>query len=55
VIELVDFAALELFRALGRHEVEYVTVGGVAIQAYGGQRWTAAGSRRRAAARNAGG
>lgn len=35
-----DFDALELFRALGRHEVEYVTVGGVAIQAYGGQRMT---------------
>lgn len=34
------FDALELFRALGRHEVEYVTVGGVAIQAYGGQRMT---------------
>jgi hypothetical protein len=29
-----DFDALELFRALGRHEVEYVTVGGVAIQTY---------------------
>ena len=35
-----DFDALELFRALGCHEVEYVTVGGVAIQAYGGQRMT---------------
>jgi len=35
-----DFDALELFRALSRHEVEYVTVGGVAIQAYGGQRMT---------------
>jgi hypothetical protein len=34
------FDARELFRALGRHEVEYVTVGGVAIQAYGGQRMT---------------
>ena len=35
-----EFDALELFRALGRHDVEYVTVGGVAIQAYGGQRMT---------------
>jgi hypothetical protein len=34
------FDALELFSALGRHEVQYVTVGGVAIQAYGGQRMT---------------
>lgn len=38
--EPADFDALELFRALGRHGVEYVTVGGVAIQAYGGQRMT---------------
>ena len=38
--EAAGFDALELFRALGRHEVEYVTVGGVAIQAYGGQRLT---------------
>jgi len=37
---VTDFDALELFRALDRHEVEYVTVGGVAIQAYGGQRMT---------------
>jgi hypothetical protein len=29
-----------MFRALARHEVEYVTIGGVAIQAYGGQRMT---------------
>jgi len=35
-----DFDALELFRALGRREVAYVTVGGVAIQAYGSQRMT---------------
>ncbi len=38
--EPADFDALEMFRALGRHKVEYVTVGGVAIQAYGGQRMT---------------
>ncbi|MBS1870545.1 MAG: hypothetical protein JSS99_12885 [Actinobacteria bacterium] len=38
--EPADFDALELFRALGRHQVEYVTVGGVAVQAYGGQRMT---------------
>lgn len=37
---MTDFDALELFRAFNRHEVEYVTVGGVAIQAYGGQRMT---------------
>lgn len=35
-----QFDARELFRALARHEVEYVTIGGVAIQAYGGQRMT---------------
>lgn len=35
-----DFNALELFRALGHHRVEYITIGGVAIQAYGGQRMT---------------
>lgn len=34
------FDARELFKALARHEVEYVTIGGVAIQAYGGQRLT---------------
>jgi hypothetical protein len=34
------FDARELFRALGRREVEYLTAGGVAIQAYGGQRLT---------------
>jgi len=40
VTEPPEFDALELFRAFGRHGVEYVTVGGVAIQAYGGQRMT---------------
>ncbi len=34
------FDARELFAALARHEVEYVTVGGIAIQAHGGQRMT---------------
>lgn len=34
------FDARELFSALARHDVEYVTVGGIAIQAYGGQRLT---------------
>ncbi len=34
------FDARELFRALARHEVDYLTVGGIAIQAYGGQRLT---------------
>jgi Nucleotidyl transferase AbiEii toxin, Type IV TA system len=34
------FHPRELFQALARHEVEYVTVGGVAIQAYGAQRLT---------------
>lgn len=34
------FDARELFKALARHDVEYVTIGGVAIQAYGGQRLT---------------
>jgi hypothetical protein len=32
--------ARELFRALAKHNVEYVTIGGIAIQAYGGQRLT---------------
>lgn len=35
-----EFDARELFTALARHDVEYVTVGGIAIQAYGGQRLT---------------
>lgn len=30
----------ELFAALARHEVEYVTVGGIAVLAHGGQRAT---------------
>lgn len=34
------FDARELFRALDRHGVEYVTIGGIAIQAHGGQRMT---------------
>ena len=34
------FDAREMFAALAKHEVEYVTIGGVAIQAYGGQRLT---------------
>ena len=34
------FEARELFRALAAHGVEYVTVGGIAVQAHGGQRVT---------------
>ncbi len=34
------FDARELFRALARHDVEYVTIGGIAIAAHGGQRLT---------------
>lgn len=34
------FDARELFAALARHEVDYVTIGGIAIQAHGGQRLT---------------
>ncbi|MGA7704532.1 MAG: hypothetical protein WB998_06510 [Solirubrobacteraceae bacterium] len=34
------FDARELFRALERRDVEYITIGGIAIQAYGGQRLT---------------
>jgi len=34
------FDARELFRALVEHGVDFVTVGGVAIQAHGGQRMT---------------
>jgi len=34
------FDARELFRGLAHHDVDYVTIGGVAIQAYGGQRLT---------------
>jgi hypothetical protein len=35
-----SFDARELFRALAHRNVEYVTIGGIAIQAYGGQRLT---------------
>jgi hypothetical protein len=34
------FDARELFRALARHNVDYLTIGGIAIQAHGGQRLT---------------
>ncbi len=34
------FDARELFGALAGHAVDYVTIGGIAIQAYGGQRLT---------------
>ncbi len=34
------FDARELFAALARHDVDYVTIGGIAIQAHGGQRLT---------------
>ena len=34
------FDARELFAALARHEVDYVTIGGIAVQAHGGQRLT---------------
>jgi hypothetical protein len=34
------FDARELFRALARHDVDYITIGGIAIQAHGGQRLT---------------
>ncbi|NLT05326.1 MAG: nucleotidyl transferase AbiEii/AbiGii toxin family protein [Solirubrobacterales bacterium] len=34
------FDARELFAALARHGVEYVTVGGIAMQAHGAQRLT---------------
>jgi hypothetical protein len=34
------FDARELFAALAHHHVEYVTIGGIAIQAHGGQRLT---------------
>jgi hypothetical protein len=40
VTEPGTFDARELFRALAHHDVEYVTIGGIAIQAYGGQRLT---------------
>jgi len=34
------FDPAALFATLSRHEVEYVTIGGIAIQAHGGQRLT---------------
>lgn len=34
------FDARALFKALAHHDVEYLTIGGIAIQAYGGQRLT---------------
>jgi hypothetical protein len=40
VTDTGTFDARELFRALARRDVEYVTIGGIAIQAYGGQRLT---------------
>lgn len=35
-----SFDARELFAALARHEVDYVTIGGIAVLAHGGQRVT---------------
>jgi hypothetical protein len=40
VSEPSGFDARELFAALAKHAVAYVTVGGIAIQAHGGQRLT---------------
>jgi len=40
VSEAPRFDARELFAALARHKVEYVTIGGIAVQAHGGQRLT---------------
>jgi hypothetical protein len=40
VSEPGTFDAVRLFAALARREVEYVTIGGIAIQAHGGQRLT---------------
>jgi hypothetical protein len=40
VNEPTRFDARELFAALARHGVDYVTIGGIAIQAHGGQRLT---------------
>lgn len=34
------FDPIEIFRALARNEVSFVTVGGIAVQAHGGQRMT---------------
>ena len=36
----VRFDATRIFKALADHEVAYVTIGGVAMQAHGGQRFT---------------
>lgn len=36
------FDARQLFRALTEHDVQYVTIGGIAVQAHGGQRLTRA-------------
>lgn len=36
----MTFNPRALFAALARHEVDYVTIGGMAIQAHGGQRLT---------------
>jgi hypothetical protein len=35
-----EFDARALFKALANHDVEYVTIGGIAIQAHGGRRLT---------------
>jgi hypothetical protein len=35
-----QFDARELFKALAHHDVDYLTIGGIAIQAHGGQRLT---------------
>ena len=35
-----DFDVFELLRALARHEVDYVVIGGVAVQAHGHRRTT---------------
>jgi hypothetical protein len=40
VSELGTFDARQLFVALAQHGVAYVTIGGIAIQAHGGQRLT---------------
>lgn len=37
---LGGFDARELFAALAQRDVEYITIGGIAIQAHGGQRLT---------------
>lgn len=40
VVEPSRFDARELFKALAHHNVDYVTIGGIAVQAHGGQRLT---------------